>query len=91
VNCREARKLARVVSKALAKGHRLHANNPRTARLLELVRGAGVDGVHMKTARAVEKSFVAEKKDNAIDVDGAIGATLADLGMNPPPRSTAFS
>jgi len=41
----------------------------------------------MKTARAVEKSFAAAKKDLAIDVDGAIGATLADLGMNP----TAFN
>jgi len=87
VNCRKARKLERVVSKALAKGHRLHAKDPRTARLLELAREAGVDGVQMKTARAVEESFAAAKKDLAIDVDGAIGATLADLGMNP----TAFN
>ena len=65
----------------------LHAKDPRTARLLELAREAGVDGVQMKTARAVEESFAAAKKDLAIDVDGAIGATLADLGMNP----TAFN
>jgi citrate synthase len=37
----------------------------------------------MKTARGVEKSFAAAKKDLVIDVDGAIG----DLGMNP----TAFN
>ena len=87
MNCRKARKLERVVSKALAKGHRLHAKDPRTARLLELAREAGVDDVQMKTARAVEELFAAAKKDLAIDVDGAIGATLADLGMNP----TAFN
>ena len=61
----------------------LHAKDPRTARLLELAREAGVDGVRMKTARGVEKSFAAAKKDLVIDVDGAIG----DLGMNP----TAFN
>ena len=54
VNCRKARKLARAVSKALAKGHRLHANDPRTACLFELAREAAVSGVQMQAARAVE-------------------------------------
>src|SRR5213596_2782166 len=64
-------------------GHRLHSKDPRTARLFELAREAGVDGVHMKAARAVEKSFADAKKALPINVDGAIGAILADLGMNP--------
>ncbi|PYL04006.1 MAG: citryl-CoA lyase [Verrucomicrobia bacterium] len=64
-------------------GHRLHAKDPRTARLFELAREAGVDGVHMQAARAVEKAFAAAKKSLPINVDGAIGAILADLGMNP--------
>src|SRR5216110_1919184 len=64
-------------------GHRYHTKDPRTARLFELAREAGVDGVHMKTARAVEKAFAAAKKALPINVDGAIGAILADLGMNP--------
>ena len=34
-------------------------------------------------ARAVEKSFADAKKTLPINVDGAIGAILADLGMNP--------
>ncbi len=38
---------------------------------------------HMKAARAVEKSFADAKKALPINVDGAIGAILADLGMNP--------
>src|ERR1044071_9685475 len=64
-------------------GHRYHTKDPRTARLFELARGAGVDGVHMQAARAVEKAFADAKKALPINVDGAIGAILADLQMNP--------
>ena len=64
-------------------GHRYHTKDPRTARLFELAREAGVDGPHMQAARAVEKSFAEAKKPLPINVDGAIGAILADLGMNP--------
>src|SRR2546422_1503409 len=64
-------------------GHRYHTKDPRTARLFELAREAGVDGPYMKAARAVEKSFADAKKALPINVDGAIGAILADLGMNP--------
>ena len=68
-------------------GHRVHNKDPRTARLFELAREAGVDGVHMRAARAVEKAFGDAKKSLPINVDGAIGAILADLGMN----SAAFN
>jgi succinyl-CoA synthetase alpha subunit len=64
-------------------GHRLHTKDPRTARLFELAREAGVDGVHMQAARAIEKAFAEGKKSLPINVDGAIGAILADLGINP--------
>jgi len=64
-------------------GHRVHTKDPRTARLFELAREAGVDGTHMQAARAVEKAFADAKKSLPINVDGAIGAILADLGMNP--------
>jgi succinyl-CoA synthetase alpha subunit len=64
-------------------GHRLHTKDPRTARLFQLAREAGVDGVHMQAARAVEKAFADAKKSLPVNVDGAIGAILADLGMNP--------
>src|SRR3989454_388307 len=49
-------------------GHRYHTKDPRTARLFELAREAGVDGVHMKAARAVEKSFADAKKALPINV-----------------------
>jgi succinyl-CoA synthetase alpha subunit len=64
-------------------GHRLHTKDPRTARLFELAREAGVDGIHMQAARAVEKAFADAKKSLPINVDGAIGAILADLEMDP--------
>lgn len=63
-------------------GHRLHTKDPRTTRLFELAREASVDGVHMRAARAVEKAFADAKKSLPINVDGAIGAILADLGMS---------
>ena len=64
-------------------GHRVHTKDPRTSRLFELAREAGVNGVHMQAARAVEKAFADAKKSLPINVDGAIGAILADTGMNP--------
>src|SRR5258707_1139740 len=64
-------------------GHRLHTKDPRTTRLFELAREAGVDGPHMQAARAVEKAFADAKKSLPINVDGAIGAILADLGLTP--------
>ena len=64
-------------------GHRYHTKDPRTARLFELAREAGINGAHMQTALAVEKAFAAAKKSLPINVDGAIGAILADLGLNP--------
>jgi len=37
----------------------------------------------MQAARAVEKAFAAAKKSLPINVDGVIGAILADLGLDP--------
>jgi citrate synthase len=61
----------------------VHTKDPRTARLFELAREAGVNSAHMQAARAVERAFADAKKSLPINVDGAIGAILADLGMNP--------
>ena len=91
---RESISLAEAASRGIAEmneagermsgfGHRLHTKDPRTARLFELAREAGVGGVHIQAARAVEKAFADAKKSLPINVDGAIGAILADLGMNP--------
>ena len=64
-------------------GHRIHKNDPRTTRLFELAREAGAFGDHCRTAAAVESVFAAGGKTLPINVDGAIGAVLADLGFEP--------
>ncbi len=64
-------------------GHRIHTKDPRQARLFELAEEAGVAGNHIAAARAVEKVFADLGKPLPINVDGAIGAILADLGLDP--------
>ncbi len=64
-------------------GHRIHKNDPRTTRLFELVDEAGVSGEHVAAAKAVEEIFRDKGKPLPINVDGAIGAVLADLGFDP--------
>lgn len=62
-------------------GHRIHTSDPRTARLFDLAKQAGVNGPHMQAALAVERVFKSSGKPLPINVDGAIGAILADLGF----------
>jgi succinyl-CoA synthetase alpha subunit len=67
-------------------GHRIHTKDPRTSRMFELAAEAGLSGdptTHMGAARAVERAFTAIGKPLPINVDGAIGAILADLGLDP--------
>ena len=44
---------------------------------------SGGPGSFIGTARAVERAFAAVGKPLPINVDGAIGAVLADLGLDP--------
>ncbi|MCC6322079.1 MAG: citryl-CoA lyase [Phycisphaerales bacterium] len=67
-------------------GHRIHTKDPRTARLFDLAAAAGLTdapGTHIAAARAIERAFAAIGKPLPINVDGAIGAILADLGLDP--------
>ncbi len=64
-------------------GHRFHTNDPRTKRLFALVEQLGVAGEHVAAAQAVEEIFREKGKPLPINVDGAIGAVLADLGFDP--------
>lgn len=66
-------------------GHRVHTDDPRTARLFELAAEAGLTetgATHIGAARAVERIFASRGKPLPINVDGAIGAILADLGFD---------
>jgi citrate synthase len=64
-------------------GHRIHTMDPRTKRLFELADEAKASGKHVAAARAMEKAFADTGKPLPINVDGAIGAILADLGLDP--------
>jgi succinyl-CoA synthetase alpha subunit len=64
-------------------GHRIHTKDPRTKRMFELAEEAKTSGKHVAAARAMEKVFVDTGKPLPINVDGAIGAILADLGLDP--------
>jgi succinyl-CoA synthetase alpha subunit len=64
-------------------GHRIHTADPRTARLFQLADEAKASSRHVAAARAVERAFEATGKKLPINVDGAIGAILADLGLDP--------
>lgn len=62
-------------------GHRIHTADPRTAALLKLTQDAGAAGTHVEAAKAVEAAFTEGGKQLPLNVDGAIGAILADLGF----------
>jgi citrate synthase len=64
-------------------GHRYHSNDPRTAALFALAKQAGVSGLFIDAARAIERRFAVSGKKLPMNVDGALGAILAQLGFVP--------
>jgi citrate synthase len=64
-------------------GHRYHTNDPRTNRLFELAKAAGVNGPYLDAARAIERRFAVGGKRLPINVDGALAAILSQLGFPP--------
>jgi citrate synthase len=76
-------------------GHRVHTDDPRTARLFELAEAAAsgngrAAGRHVAAARAVEAAFRRSGKPLPINVDGAIAAILADVGFAPQGMNAFF-
>ena len=65
-------------------GHRIHTQDPRTAKLFDLAEQYEVAGDFVKIARSIEKSLQKLiNKSLPINVDGAIAAVLCDLGFTP--------
>ncbi|MCK4659311.1 MAG: citryl-CoA lyase [Phycisphaerae bacterium] len=63
-------------------GHRVHTADPRTARLFELAAEAGLAGRYIEACKAVESGLERQSgKRLPINVDGAIGAVLLELGF----------
>jgi len=63
-------------------GHRLHKIDPRTVRLFEMADEFGFSGKHQTLAKAIEKIFKDRGKSLPINVDGAIGAVISDMGFD---------
>jgi citrate synthase len=71
-------------------GHRLHTQDPRTARLLYMMEELGKAGEGIKTAKAFEAAIAkATGKNLPLNVDGAIAAVLVDLKI-PSALANAF-
>ncbi len=63
-------------------GHRFHTNDPRTVKLLEVAEQEGISGIHVKLATLIAKELTKQSgRQLPLNVDGAIGALLADLGF----------
>ena len=62
-------------------GHRYHNEDPRAPKLIELARKYNCFGKHSELALAIESSLF-EKKGIRMNIDGANGAILSDMGFN---------
>ncbi len=68
-------------------GHRVHTQDPRAARLFQMALELEVDGPHLQIIRAVERALnhgaaIAPAEKIAINIDGAIAAVCADIGLS---------
>lgn len=64
-------------------GHRIHNNDPRRDVLWQLAKEAGAAGNMVEMSREITGIFTAATgKDLPINVDGVIGAIVADLGLD---------
>ena len=62
-------------------GHRIHSDDPRTARLFDLAEESSVSGEGVRYIRALADGFTRQGRPLPINVDGAIAALLVDLEM----------
>lgn len=62
-------------------GHRIHTNDPRTAKLFQLAQELGIAGEGVQMIIAIQSSLKDAGKALPINVDGAIAAVLLDLDI----------
>jgi citrate synthase len=70
-------------------GHRIHSDDPRTARLFDLAEELGLSGRGVELLQALQSALAANGMQLPINVDGAIAAILVDLAV-PSPLANAF-
>jgi citrate synthase len=62
-------------------GHRIHTDDPRTAKLFQLAQKLGIAGEGVQMIIAIQSSLKDTGKALPINVDGAIAAVLLDLDI----------
>ncbi|MBC7813693.1 MAG: citryl-CoA lyase, partial [Burkholderiales bacterium] len=73
-------------------GHRIHTNDPRTARLLDMAKSSGSAGHAIAVLGTLHGAMARQMTDKPalpINVDGAMAAVLLDIGI-PPELGNAF-
>jgi citrate synthase len=85
---------ARIVDECLSQesmppgfGHRFHTRDPRASRLFQMALELEIEGEHVRMIRAVERVLEERaatlERPMPVNVDGAIAAICADLGLAP--------
>jgi len=64
-------------------GHQLLESDPRTVRLLELCEELGFAGDFLRMLKAVDAAFEKSGQKMTLNIVGALGAVLGDLGVPP--------
>ena len=65
-------------------GHRFHTNDPRTTKLLQIAKDAKISGKYVEFAQLIAQELSNQSgRSLPLNVDGAIGALLADMGFVP--------
>jgi citrate synthase len=62
-------------------GHRIHTDDPRTAKLFQLAQDLGISGEGVQMITAIQSSLADAGKALPINVDGAIAAVLLDIDI----------
>lgn len=72
-------------------GHRYHTEDPRRGRLFALAGEYGIRGRYIELAEYIEKELLEQTGKNLrLNVDGAIGAVLLELGFEPEMANAFF-
>jgi len=73
-------------------GHRIHTQDPRASRLLQMAHELELDGEHVQMVRAIDRRLAARPNARPIplNIDGAIAAVCADMGFEPELGNAVF-
>ena len=63
-------------------GHRFHTDDPRTKKLIQIAHNEGITGKYLELAQLISTELSTQSgRKLPLNVDGAIGAILADMGF----------